>query len=199
VHPPANDEAPSPFEAEVAEYIRQFPYQDTYNYAKRYAEGDPAKLNVWVLGAEPALVKAGDDKVVRMNNDNFYKLAFVVLDRGPVVLDSGVRLDGSRGTYTVTPEEAPVDAFWSLTVYDTERGGFLHPNDEDHYHINDTTAVRNHDGTVTFTFKQGCGSSDVNCLEVPAGRFDVTARYYLPHAPIIEGRWKLPGIELQGE
>jgi len=69
-------------------------------------------------------------------------------------------------------------------------------NDEDRYHINDTTAVKNDDGTVTFTFKQDCRASDVNCLEVPAGRFDVTARYYLPHQPIIEGTWKLPGIEL---
>ena len=86
--PPEADERSSPFEAQVAEYIRNFPFQDTYNYAKRYTEGDPAKLNVWVLGAEPALVKAGEDKVVRMNNDTFYKLAFVVLDRGPVVLES---------------------------------------------------------------------------------------------------------------
>ena len=93
----------------------------------------------------------------------------------------------------------PADAFWSITVYDTERGGFLHPNDDDRYHINNTAAIRNDDGTVTFTFKQDCESSDLNCLEVPAGRFDVTSRYYLPHEEIIIGEWTLPKIELQAD
>ena len=65
------------FEEQVAEYIQKFPYQDTFDYATRYTGGDPNKLNVWVLGTTPALVKAGEDTVVRMNNDPFYKMAFV--------------------------------------------------------------------------------------------------------------------------
>ena len=78
---------------QVDQYVRDFPYQDTYRYAVRYTGGDSATLNNWVLGDEPVLVKAGDDMIVRMNNDTFYKLAFVVLDRGPVVL----RSDGPAG------------------------------------------------------------------------------------------------------
>jgi len=74
------------FEEQVESYVRQFPYQDTHTYAMRYTQGDPAKFNTWVFGLEPVLVKAGEDKVVRMNNDTFYKLAFVVLENGPVVL-----------------------------------------------------------------------------------------------------------------
>jgi len=104
---------------------------------------------------------------------------------------------GENSVYTVTPEPPPVDAFWSITVYDTDRGGHFHPNEDDRYHINDTAAVPNDDGTVTFTFRQSCGPSDPNCLEVPAGRFDVTARYYLPHEEIQSGEWTLPGIELR--
>jgi hypothetical protein len=72
------------FEAQVAEYIQKFPYQDTFEYAKRYTGDDPNKLNIWVLGEQPALVKAGEDTVVRMNNDTYYKMAFVTLDDGPV-------------------------------------------------------------------------------------------------------------------
>jgi len=34
---------------------------------------------------------------------------------------------------------------WSVTVYDTTTGRF-HPNDDDCYHINNTTAVKNEDG-----------------------------------------------------
>jgi hypothetical protein len=111
---------------------------------------------------------------------------------------NGDEMMGSKGTYTVTTEEPPVDAFWSVTVYDTERGGFLHPNDDDKYHINDTAAVRNDDGTVTFNFKQDCESSGPNCLEVPAGRFDLVTRYYLPHEDILMGEWTFPKVELQG-
>ena len=109
----------------------------------------------------------------------------------------GNALMGRLGTYTVTTEEPAVDAFWSITVYDTERGSLLHENKHDRYRINDTLAVRNNDGSVTFTFKQACEVADLNCLEVPSGQFDVVARYYLPHAEIVDGTWTFPGIELR--
>lgn len=349
---------------QVEAYIKKFPYQDTYNYAMNYTQGDPAKFNMWVLGEEPALVKAGEDKVVRMNNDTFYKMAFMVLDNGPIILGSsapandrfssfqlmddrnanyrniinpegnytlyygkkpadiqgeaievpsslavvivrvevknkddandvaaaekvfngitidapkldkvpeldllggfdkkteqealqrldktfatvpftdtiagpgqepgkdvsyinhaagtkggwggpdpahsaydiiftdnaGDTLNGSNGTYTITTGEPPVKAFWSITAYDTERGGFFHPNKDDRYHINNTSAVKNADGTITFVFKQQCSDQDKNCLEVPAGDFDLTARYYLPDEEIISGQWTLPKATLQ--
>jgi hypothetical protein len=111
--------------------------------------------------------------------------------------ENGDEFIGANGTYTVTTEEPPVNGFWSVTVYDTERGGFLHPNDDDRYHLNDTVSVRNDDGTVTFTFKQDCGESDLNCLEVPPGQFDIVTRYYLPHDEIISGEWTWPKISLQ--
>jgi hypothetical protein len=44
-------------------------------------------------GTEPVLVEAGGDKVVRMNNDTFYRMAFVVLNQGPVVLRSDAPSD----------------------------------------------------------------------------------------------------------
>ena len=111
--------------------------------------------------------------------------------------NAGKTLNGSHGIYTITTEEPPVKGFWSITVYDTERGGFFHPNKDDRYHINGTSAVKNADGTITFTFRQQCGDKELNCIEVPAGAFDLTARYYLPDAKIISGEWKLPKAELQ--
>ena len=99
----------------------------------------------------------------------------------------GETLDGSKGAYLITTDEPQVDAFWSITAYDTERGGFLHPNDADRYHINNTTAVVNIDGTYTFLFKTSCGDEDENCLEVPAGPFDLAARFYLPSDEVISG------------
>lgn len=50
--------------------------------------GDPAKLNIWAAGAKPLFHKAGEDVVVRENNDTFYKQAFIDLSGGPVTLTS---------------------------------------------------------------------------------------------------------------
>lgn len=92
-----------------------------------------------------------------------------------------------------------MNAFWSLTVYDSDRGGFLHPNKYDRYHINNTLAVANDDGSFTFQFKTDCAEEDINCLEVPAGHFDIAARYYLPSDAIRSGDWQLPPLELLKE
>ena len=351
------------FEKQVADYIKKFPYQETFKMAQDYTKGDPAKFNSWAMGAEPALVKAGEDKVVRMNNDTYYKLAFLDLSKGPVILSSkkpskarfnsfqlmdnrnvnfrniihpdgvytlyhdqtpekiqgeaiespsrgvavivrvevkdknnakdvadakavfngiglngpkltkaprldllssfdkkvakealrridetftstpiselvagpkdvptkvsylklaagtkgawggpvtshsayetifadkdGKKMLGKNGTYTITTDAPQVDAFWSLTVYDTGRGGYFHPNKENKYHINNTSAVKNKDGTVTFLFKQKCEPGDVNCIEVPAGLFDIAARYYLPSDDIQSGKWTISKPELK--
>ncbi|MGB5520662.1 MAG: DUF1214 domain-containing protein, partial [Gammaproteobacteria bacterium] len=104
--------------------------------------------------------------------------------------ESGATLEGSKGEYVVVTEAPPVNAFWSVTVYDSTTGR-LHPNDDDRYHINNTTAVKNEDGTYTFHFKVKCKDGDVNCLAVPAGPFDVVARYYLPEPEIMSGKWKM--------
>ena len=355
----AQEEATSKgdFEKQVEDYIRMFPYQETYEYAMQLTGGDAAKLNGWVQASRDPL-KAGEDKIVRSNNDTLYKTAFIYLGDGPVVLrsdspskerfssfqlqddrnanyrniinpdgsytlyhgekpeniqgeavevpsllsvvvtrievkdpndaadmagaqavfdgitiegptirempavdllsgfdeqvaqeanrrmdetaasvpfsetivapgqepgtdvpylyhaagtkagwggpatshsayesmyndESGATLEGSKGEYVLVTEAPPVNAFWSITVYDSGTGR-LHPNDDDRYHINNTTAVENEDGTFTFRFKVKCEDGDQNCLEVPSGPFDVAARYYLPEPEIMTGEWTIP-------
>jgi hypothetical protein len=105
--------------------------------------------------------------------------------------ESGETLEGSKGEYVLVTEAPPVNAFWSITVYDSTTGR-LHPNDDNRYHINNTTAVKNDDGACTFRFKVKCEDGDVNCLEVPAGPFDVVARYYVPEPEIMSGEWTMP-------
>jgi hypothetical protein len=352
-----------PFDKQVEEYLKKFPYQDTYEYMLKYIGGDPGKLNTLTGGDKPELTKAGEDIVVRMNNDTYYTGGFIYLSEGPVkltasysdpdrfysfqlmdekncnfhniirpdgdyylyygdkpdgadekyiespslivavlirvevkdkndasdveeakkvfegisisgpeinelpevdllssfddtvaekahkMMDSvfanspfrelvaspeqvpdvvsylnlaagtknawggpvashstyqimfydqeGNILMGNKGVYTITAGEPPVKAFWSVTVYDTERGGYFHPNPEDKYHINNTTAVRNEDGTITFHFMSNCEEGNVNCLEVPPGQFDLAVRYYLPKEDLIQGKWSMPLPELE--
>jgi hypothetical protein len=82
---PENPTSKNDFEKQVEDYIQKFPYQNTYDYAMQFTGGDAGKLNKWGQ-ASRALLKAGEDKVVRSNNDTFYKTAFVYLGDGPVVL-----------------------------------------------------------------------------------------------------------------
>jgi hypothetical protein len=105
--------------------------------------------------------------------------------------EPGETLEGSKGEYVLVTEAPPVNAFWSITVYDSNTGR-LHPNDDNRYHINNTTAVEDEDGTFAFRFKVECSDGDRNCLEVPAGPFDVVARYYLPEPEIMNGQWTIP-------
>jgi hypothetical protein len=344
-------------EKQVEDYIQEFPYQETFDYAMRLTGGDAGKLNQWGQ-ASRELLKAGEDSIVRVNNDTLYKTAFVYLGDGPVVLrsdspskerfssfqlqddrnanyrniinpagsytlyhgekpgnitgeavavpsllsavvtrievkdpndaadmaaaqavfdgitiggptirempavdllsgfdeqvaqeankrmdetarsvpfskmivgpgqepgkdvpflyhsagtkvgwggpatshsayesmftdSSGETLEGSEGEYVMVTEAPPVNAFWSITVYDSTTGR-LHPNEDNRYHINNTTAVKNEDGTFTFRFKVKCEDGDQNCLEIPAGPFDVAARYYLPEPEIMSGEWTIP-------
>ena len=106
--------------------------------------------------------------------------------------DDGDQLRGENGTYTFTTKPPPVKAFWSVTVYDTERGGFLHPNPLNRHHLNNSLVKFNADGTVTFTLQQECGPDDLNCIPVPAGAFDVAWRYYRPKQELIDGKWTPP-------
>ena len=185
-------------EEQVEEYIRLFLYQDTYDYAKRYTAGDPSKLNIWVLGGEPSLVKAGEDRVVRMNNDTFYKMSFVDLIEGPVYIAAKVT------------DESRFVSFQLMDDRNVNYHNIIYPNSEFTLYYGEAPenlrgegiavpsklAVASDDGTYTFLFKQDCAEEDINCLEVPAGHFDVAARYYLPSEAIRSGDWVLPPFEL---
>lgn len=105
--------------------------------------------------------------------------------------DSGGTLRGANGTYVLTMTAPPVFAFWSVTVYDTERGGYLYPNPLNRYAINNTGAVRNADGTYTFVFKHACTEGDKNCIPVPSGEFDIAGRFYWPRPELLQGKWQM--------
>jgi len=75
------------FESRVEEYLRLFPYQETYKYLLLQTGGDPGRLNNWINPSRN-LLKAGEDVVVRSNNDTLYKAAWIYLGDGPVVIRS---------------------------------------------------------------------------------------------------------------
>lgn len=93
--------------------------------------------------------------------------------------------------YTLTmPKDVPVEAFWSVTVYNKE--GFFTPNNLNAYSFNSITAKSNADATVTIRF--GGDASAPNYLPITDG-WNYIVRCYLPGWQIVEGNWTPPTPE----
>lgn len=93
------------------------------------------------------------------------------------------------GEYQLTVRDVPVDGFWSISLYNA--AGYFEPNDRGAYTINNLTAARNQDGSVTVHFG-GCDGGRPNCLPIMDG-WNYLIRLYRPHAEILDGTWTFPG------
>ena len=93
--------------------------------------------------------------------------------------------------FVVTAKEVPVDAFWSVTVYNAD--GYLESNELGIHSYNDVTATPNEDGSHTIHFG-GCEDSRINCIPISPG-WNYTVRLYLPGEDILKGRWVFPTPE----
>ena len=90
-------------------------------------------------------------------------------------------------SYTLTVRDVPVDAFWSVTVYDAD--GFLPVNEYDAYSFNDVTAGKNEDGSITIHFGGDPGQD--NFIPIVPG-WNYAVRQYRPRQPILDGSWVFP-------
>jgi hypothetical protein len=95
--------------------------------------------------------------------------------------------DGST-VYKLNVKDVPVDAFWSVSVYNAE--GYYEKNPFDAYSINSITGKKNDDGSITIRFG-GCDGKTPNCLPIMKG-WNYTVRLYRPRAEILNGKWKFP-------
>ncbi len=86
------------------------------------------------------------------------------------------------------PGKVPVNAFWSVTVYDAD--GYLKKNQYDAYSLNSITAKKSPDGLVLIQFG-GCDGKNQNCLPTMPG-WNYMVRLYRPRDEILNGKWKFP-------
>ena len=98
--------------------------------------------------------------------------------------------DGST-PYRLVVGEVPVDAFWSVSVYNAE--GFYQPNALDAYSINSVTGQKGDDGSITLQFGD-CTAQTPNCLPITAG-WNYMVRLYRPRPEILDGSWSFPVAE----
>jgi hypothetical protein len=103
------------------------------------------------------------------------------------------RNDG-KTVYRLDVPNVPVDAFWSISVYNAE--GYFQKNDLDAYSLNNLTARRGRDGSVTVQFG-GCDGKIPNCLPIMDG-WNYTVRLYRPRSRILDGTWKFPDAQPAG-
>ena len=91
------------------------------------------------------------------------------------------------GAYKLTVKDVPVDAFWSVSMYNKD--GYFEANKENAYSVNNLTGTPNEDGSFTIHF--GGDSKSLNHLPITEG-WNYTVRFYLPHKEILDGSWSLP-------
>ncbi|MFD0978029.1 DUF1214 domain-containing protein [Tropicimonas aquimaris] len=106
------------------------------------------------------------------------------------ILASVEQNDGET-PYLINAKDVPVDAFWSVTVYNAE--GYLKENDLGVNSYNNYSAVPNDDGSFTIHFG-GCGDGRVNCIPVTPG-WNYAVRMYQPREEILDGSWTFPAAE----
>ena len=99
------------------------------------------------------------------------------------------------------PARVPVDAFWSLSMYEATADGqfFFTRNPINRFAIGDRTPGirRNPDGSLDLWISRTDpgGERSANWLPAPAsGPYGLFFRAYLPGPELLDGRWRLPAI-----
>jgi len=88
---------------------------------------------------------------------------------------------------TLTVKDVPVDGFWSISLYNGE--GYFEKNQYHAYSINNITAKKDADGSITIHF--GGDPSQTNYLYIMEG-WNYLIRLYRAHPEVINGAWTFP-------
>ncbi len=146
--------------------------------------------NYYLKRAIIALVGLGANQP----DDAIYPLNIVDADGSPLNGDNDYVLHFEKD------EIPPVEAFWSVTMYDAE--GFQSANPLDRFAIGDRDPLKyNADGSLDIYIQHDSPGADKesNWLPAPRGPLGVTMRLYAPKAAALYGRWAPPPMRLANE
>ena len=108
-------------------------------------------------------------------------------DEDAVYLNVTPSRNDGKTPYRLTVKDVPVDGFWSVSVYD--EAGYFKPNAANAYTLNNVTAKKGADGTITVEF--GGEASAPNHLPITRG-WNYMVRLYRPRKEVLDGSWKFP-------
>lgn len=109
----------------------------------------------------------------------------------------GALLQGSQRYRLHLPRDIPVDAFWSLSMYEFAQDGrlFFTPNAIGRYAVGNRTSGlrRNADGSLDLLIQHDLPGLDerANWLPAPLGPFRLTFRAYLPRPAFSSGAFRI--------
>ncbi len=92
--------------------------------------------------------------------------------------------------YRLVVKDVPVDAFWSISVYNAE--GYFVKNPQNAYSVNNITGRKSADGSVVIQFG-GKDDKTANYLPIMKG-WNYAVRLYRPRKEVIDGTWKFPEV-----
>lgn len=99
-----------------------------------------------------------------------------------------------KTVHKLTVKDVPVDGFWSISVYNKD--GYFEKNVRNAYTLNNITARKDADGSVTIQFG-GCDGNTANCIPITPG-WNYWVRLYRPRKEILDGTWKFPEVQPVG-
>jgi hypothetical protein len=112
--------------------------------------------------------------------------------------ESGKPLNGAN-KYTLHFDKGalpPVDAFWSVTLYDPE--GFPVPNSFYRHAVTSWMPFQyNDDGSLDLYIQNESPgqNKEANWLPAPKGSFNLTMRLYAPKPDVLTGKWNPPPVK----
>lgn len=115
---------------------------------------------------------------------------------------TGEKLTGANA-YTVTfakGQTPPVHAFWSVTMYEDDKGLWFYPNAANKFTVSPRDhLVKNADGSTTLYVQHDSPgrAKEPNWLPAPSGPFALALRMYWPDEKpptILDGSWKPPAV-----
>lgn len=109
-------------------------------------------------------------------------------DRDATYLNITPQRNDGQTIYRLNVKDVPVDAFWSVSVYNAE--GYFQKNAYNAYTLNNLTAKKGADGSIDIQFG-GCDGKIANCVPVVSG-WNYTVRLYRPREEILSGAWVFP-------
>ncbi|MEW2165240.1 DUF1254 domain-containing protein [Streptomyces sp. NPDC007084] len=168
---------------------------DAFNYNLDFFEVGTVRSPQWVFEdrATARTVRAASARAGLWGNHGYEAAYAMAWNDG-----DGDPLDGTRA-YTLRFETPPpVDAFWSVTMYDMPRY-YLVDNPIDRYSIGDRTADLHYDRDDSLTLylqpeRPADRTAAANWLPTPPGPFRPILRMYQPHPAVFDGRYTLPPI-----
>jgi hypothetical protein len=168
-------------------------------------------ISRWSLPAQPEYFKASQDAFSDPNaypvdsRGLVFTFAFFTpkhLGEGQFYLltikdKDGQNLDGSKSYRLIVQANAPVNQYWSATVYDRANHGLIRDMPRSGRGSQSPGLQKNADGSADIYFGPTAqAGTDSNWVPTnPNGQFEVLFRFYGPEKPLFDKTWKLPDVE----